>query len=119
MTRQNFLIANFLPLSQEKELTSAAGKLAECQKTIANLGRQLKSLTDLDGVASDPEKLESRDTHLDFRDGGDDLLSADVADGLYELGLPKRNGSCLSPLRSNQTSGGLPSLSSYLNKTKR
>ncbi|CAD6257977.1 unnamed protein product [Miscanthus lutarioriparius] len=108
-----------LKVKQEKELTSAAGKLAECQKTIANLGRQLKSLTDLDGVASDPEKLESRDTHLDFRDGGDDLLSADVVDGLYELGLPKRNGSCLSPLWSNQTSGGLPSLSSYLSKTKR
>ncbi|CAD6257973.1 unnamed protein product [Miscanthus lutarioriparius] len=108
-----------LKVKQEKELTSAAGKLAECQKTIANLGRQLKSLTDLDGVASDPEMLESRDTHLDFRDGGDDLLSADVVDGLYELGLPKRNGSCLSPLWSNQTSGGLPSLSSYLSKTKR
>ncbi|XP_066335035.1 filament-like plant protein 3 [Miscanthus floridulus] len=108
-----------LKVKQEKELTSAAGKLAECQKTIANLGRQLKSLTDLDGVVSDPEKLESRDNHLDFRDGGDDLLSADVADGLYEMGLPKRNGSCLSPLRSNQSSGGLPSLSSYLSKTKR
>jgi len=108
-----------LKVKQEKELTSAAGKLAECQKTIANLGRQLKSLTDLDGVAPDPEKLESRDTHLDFRDGGDDLLSADVADGLYEVGLPKRNGSCLSPLRSNQSTGGLPSLSSYLSKTKR
>ncbi|AQK58552.1 Putative DUF869 domain containing family protein [Zea mays] len=102
-----------LKVKQEKELVSAAGKLAECQKTIANLGRQLKSLTDLDGVVADPEKLESRDTHLDFRDGGD------VADGLYELGLPKRNGSCLSPLRSDPSPRGLPSLSSYLSKTKR
>ena len=101
----------------------------ECQKTIANLGRQLKSLTDLEGVASDPEKLESKETSLDFRDGDDDHLSTDMADGMYELGLPKRNGSCFSPLRLNPSSSptaelpvlsaGLPSLSSYLSKTKR
>ncbi|KAJ1274588.1 hypothetical protein BS78_05G073200 [Paspalum vaginatum] len=118
-----------LKVKQDKELTSAAGKLVECQKTIANLGRQLKSLTDLEGVASDPEKLESKDTSLDFRDGDDDHLSADMAEGLYELGLPKRNGSCFTQLRSNPLpsppaespvlSAGLPSLSSYLSKTKR
>ena len=44
-------------MSQEKELGGAAGKLAECQKTIANLGRQLKSLTELDGVVTDYEGL--------------------------------------------------------------
>ncbi|WVZ54096.1 hypothetical protein U9M48_004956 [Paspalum notatum var. saurae] len=118
-----------LKVKQDKELTSAAGKLVECQKTIANLGRQLKSLTDLEGVASDPEKLESKETSLDFRDGDDDHLSTDMADGMYELGLPKRNGSCFSPLRLNPSSSptaelpvlsaGLPSLSSYLSKTKR
>ncbi|KAG2556073.1 hypothetical protein PVAP13_8NG066700 [Panicum virgatum] len=118
-----------LKVKQEKELTGAAGKLAECQKTIANLGRQLKSLTDLDGVASDAENLEPRDTHLDFRDGDDDLLSADMADGLSEPGLPKRNGSCFSPIRPNLSSsapsgspvfsGSLASLSSYLSKTKK
>ncbi|XP_062197363.1 uncharacterized protein LOC133900274 [Phragmites australis] len=118
-----------LKVKQEKELPSASGKLAECQKTIANLGRQLKSLTDLDGVASEPEKLESKDTHLDFRDGDDGLLSANLADGLYELDLPKRNGSCLLPIPSNQSSsphtemsvfsGGLTSLSSYLNKIRK
>ena len=116
-------------LSQEKELTGAAGKLAECQKTIASLGRQLKSLTELDGVASDAENLEPKDSHLDFRDGDDDLLSADMADGLYEPGLPKRNGSCFSPIQQNPSSsppsgspvfsGSLASLSSYLSKTKK
>lgn len=35
-------------LNKEKELAEAAGKLAECQKTIASLGRQLKSLTNID-----------------------------------------------------------------------
>uniref|UniRef100_A0A0A9FPF9 Filament-like plant protein n=1 Tax=Arundo donax TaxID=35708 RepID=A0A0A9FPF9_ARUDO len=118
-----------LKVKQEKEISTAAGKLAECQKTIANLGRQLKSLTDLDGVASEPEKLESKDTHLDFRNGDDELLSADLADGLYELDLPKRNGSCVSPIPSHQNtspaaelsvlSGGLTSLSSYLSKTRK
>ncbi|XP_062182638.1 filament-like plant protein [Phragmites australis] len=118
-----------LKVKQEQELSSAAGKLAECQKTIANLGRQLKSLTDLDGVASESEKLESKDTHPDFRDGDDGLLSADLADGLYELDLPKRNGSCFSPVPLNQSpsspaemsvfSGGLTSISNYLSKTRK
>ncbi|KAL6653503.1 hypothetical protein ACP70R_009081 [Stipagrostis hirtigluma subsp. patula] len=118
-----------LKVKQEKDLSSAAGKLAECQKTIANLGRQLKSLTDLDAVASEPENLESKDTHLELINGDDGLLSADLANGLYELDLPKRNGSCVSPIPSNQPSsppaemsvfsGGLTSLSSYLSKTRK
>nr|CAB3489249.1 unnamed protein product [Digitaria exilis] len=118
-----------LKVKQEKDLTNAAGKLAECQKTIANLGRQLKSLTDLDDVASEPEKLESKDTHLDFRDGDDDLLSVDMADGMYELGPPQRTGSHFSPIRPKPSSsppqgspvfsGTLTSFSSYLSKTKK
>ncbi|CAL9121880.1 unnamed protein product [Musa textilis] len=35
-------------IKQEKELALAAGKLEECQKTIASLNQQLKSLTTLD-----------------------------------------------------------------------
>jgi hypothetical protein len=106
--------------SQEKEVSSAAGKLAECQKTIANLGRQLKSLTDLDDMPSEPQKLEAQGLMQD----GD----ADLADGLYEPDLPKRNGRCVSPMPSNGSSppaetsvfsGGLTSLSSYLSKTRK
>jgi hypothetical protein len=37
---------------QEKELTKAAGKLADCQKTIASLGSKLKSLADFDEFPS-------------------------------------------------------------------
>lgn len=33
---------------QEKELARAAGKLEDCQKTIASLSSQLKSLADFD-----------------------------------------------------------------------
>lgn len=35
---------------QEKELAVAAGKLAECQKTIASLGQQLKALATLEDL---------------------------------------------------------------------
>uniref|UniRef100_A0A0E0MCW8 Amidase domain-containing protein n=1 Tax=Oryza punctata TaxID=4537 RepID=A0A0E0MCW8_ORYPU len=93
-----------LKVKQDKELSSAAGKLAECQKTIANLGRQLKSLTDLDGVTAEPEKLDSGDTLLDFRDNDVEVPPADFADGLYDLDLPKSNGSCLSPIPHVQPS---------------
>ncbi|KAF3777748.1 Filament-like plant protein [Nymphaea thermarum] len=37
-----------IKMRQEKELAVAAGKLAECQKTIASLGRQLKALANFD-----------------------------------------------------------------------
>ncbi|RZS00418.1 hypothetical protein BHM03_00030115 [Ensete ventricosum] len=43
---------------KQKELAVAAGKLEECQKTIASLNRQLKSLTNLDDFLLEAEKLE-------------------------------------------------------------
>ncbi|XP_042488642.1 filament-like plant protein isoform X2 [Macadamia integrifolia] len=45
-----------LKIKQDKELAVAAGKLAECQKTIASLGRQLKSLATLEDFLVDYEK---------------------------------------------------------------
>ncbi|OVA11470.1 Filament-like plant protein [Macleaya cordata] len=42
-----------LKIKQEKELAVAAGKLAECQKTIASLGQQLKSLATLEDFMID------------------------------------------------------------------
>lgn len=41
---------------QEKELALAAKKFAECQKTIASLGQQLKSLATVDEILLDSEK---------------------------------------------------------------
>ncbi|KAK9096058.1 hypothetical protein Sjap_021555 [Stephania japonica] len=52
-----------LKIKQEKELAVAAGKLAECQKTIASLGKQLKSLASLEDFLVDtgkPLELSSR-----------------------------------------------------------
>ncbi|KAL6992989.1 hypothetical protein U1Q18_011104 [Sarracenia purpurea var. burkii] len=43
-------------IQQEKELAVAASKLAECQKTIASLGKQLKSLATLDDFLMDSDK---------------------------------------------------------------
>ncbi|XP_062202200.1 filament-like plant protein 1 [Phragmites australis] len=115
-----------LKVKKEKELANAAGKLAECQKTIASLGRRLESLTDLDSVVLEPERLESRDVPLplDFRNG--DAEFAVFADELYDFDLPNGDGSCFSPLPSIQPSsppsemsvfaGGLSTLSSYRSK---
>ncbi|GAB4835517.1 hypothetical protein Ancab_000426 [Ancistrocladus abbreviatus] len=45
-----------LKVQQEKELAVAAGRLAECQKTIISLGKQLKSLATLEDFLIDLEK---------------------------------------------------------------
>ncbi|KAK3139422.1 hypothetical protein QOZ80_5AG0383000 [Eleusine coracana subsp. coracana] len=115
-----------LKVKKEKELANAAGKLAECQKTIASLGRQLKSLTDLDSVVLEPERPEPRDMPmpLDFRNSNAEF--AVFADDLYDFDLPNVNGSCFSPLPSIQPTsppsemsvfaGGLSTLSSYRSK---
>ncbi|XP_058091288.1 filament-like plant protein [Magnolia sinica] len=47
-----------LKIKQERELAVAAGKLAECQQTIASLGRQLKSLATLEDFLLDPDMPE-------------------------------------------------------------
>ncbi|KAF3439298.1 hypothetical protein FNV43_RR17574 [Rhamnella rubrinervis] len=45
-----------MKIKQEKELALAAKKFAECQKTIASLGQQLKSLATVDDILMDSEK---------------------------------------------------------------
>lgn len=45
-------------LFQERELVVAAGKLEECQKTIASLNQQLKFLTTFDGLILEAEMPE-------------------------------------------------------------
>uniref|UniRef100_A0A0A9EU19 Filament-like plant protein 3 n=1 Tax=Arundo donax TaxID=35708 RepID=A0A0A9EU19_ARUDO len=44
-----------LQIRKEKELAKAAGKLADCQKTIASLSSKLKSLADLDDFLPETE----------------------------------------------------------------
>ncbi|XP_021772635.1 filament-like plant protein 3 [Chenopodium quinoa] len=65
---------------QEKELAVAANKMAECQKTIASLGNQLKSLAALEDLFLDSEKLleVSRKESLLQNDVKPDTLSSDT-----------------------------------------
>ncbi|KAK9673202.1 hypothetical protein RND81_12G153000 [Saponaria officinalis] len=69
----------FTPLSkeelnkkQEKELAVAANKLAECKKTIASLGNQLKSLATFDDLFSDS------DNQLDISEKDSQILRTDA-----------------------------------------
>nr|CAD1836845.1 unnamed protein product [Ananas comosus var. bracteatus] len=71
------LIANAngeLKIKQEKELAVAAEKLADCQKTIASLGQQLKSLTDLDDIMLEAEIPQLIQSFGDHENGDDDTL---------------------------------------------
>lgn len=71
----------------------AADKFAECQKTIASLGQQLKSLASLEDVLLDPEKQQEITTG-ETKNGIEpqNLHSSD-------LSLPKRDSEFSHPLK--------------------
>ncbi|KAK7318401.1 hypothetical protein RJT34_03101 [Clitoria ternatea] len=89
-----------LKIKQEKELALAASKFAECQKTIASLGQQLKSLATLEHFLLDS------DTHMELacevtqcpQNGGEQLKLHDS-----DLGLPKRDSESRILLNSSVT----------------
>ncbi|KAL7263228.1 hypothetical protein ACSBR1_001409 [Camellia fascicularis] len=54
---QQTAISNGKPKIKQEDLDVAAGKLAECQKTIASLGRQLESLATLEDFLIDTANL--------------------------------------------------------------
>lgn len=75
-------------LWQEKELAAAASKFAECQKTIASLGQQLKSLATLEDFLIDSEKP------LDFTSEGmqgPKIIREPLKLQISNLNLPKRD----------------------------
>lgn len=57
-----------LKLKQEKELVVAAGKLAECQKTIASLSEQLRSLTSIEELTAEATKPEVNGVSMEHND---------------------------------------------------
>lgn len=61
-----------LKIKQEKELAMAASKLAECQKTIASLGRQLNSLATLEDFLTESEKS------LELNNEGSRIIPIDI-----------------------------------------
>lgn len=86
-------------IKQEKELAVAAGKLAECQKTIASLGRQLKSLATLEEFLLDTDMLELSGGSPVIRGGGESRSrSNDACFPKREVDSSKSSdGSGLSP----------------------
>ncbi|KAE8653863.1 Filament-like plant protein [Hibiscus syriacus] len=65
---QQTVNSNFEPKIKQEDLVVAAGKLAECQKTIASLGQQLKSLATLEDFLIDTTSIP--EFSLIPKDGG-------------------------------------------------
>ncbi|XP_010911870.2 uncharacterized protein [Elaeis guineensis] len=91
-----------LKIKQEKERVLASGKLAECQKTIASLNRQLKSLASLDDFLLEAENPDLNGDSLNLR--GQNLRT------VYSSSSPEKFVSS-SPL-NGEVSGSLESSSS-------
>ncbi|KAG1328018.1 filament-like plant protein 3 [Cocos nucifera] len=91
-----------LKIKQEKERVLASGKLAECQKTIASLNRQLKSLASLDDFLLEAEKPDLNGDSLNLR--GQNLRT------VYSSSSPEKFGS--STLLNGKVSGSPESSSS-------
>ncbi|RWR85466.1 filament-like plant protein isoform X1 [Cinnamomum micranthum f. kanehirae] len=102
-----------LKIKQEKELAVAAGKLAECQKTIASLGLQLKSLATLEEFLMDSDMPELNGGSPFLRNGAElRLHSNDSSNAKKEVNSSKTSdGSGLSP-NSIADKGSPPSASS-------
>lgn len=108
----------------QEDLDVAAGKLAECQKTIASLGKQLKSLATLEdflidtgnlpefsaggslipGGSGEPWKLHSNETFSPKRDSG----SSRIAGESFGPSVNKNEGTS-PPSSSSSTSSALSS----------
>ncbi|KAJ3671435.1 hypothetical protein LUZ60_007514 [Juncus effusus] len=69
-----------IQIKQEKELEMAAGKLAECQKTIASLSQQLKSLTNIDQEIIISESDDESAQNPNFIDNGELGLGLESSD---------------------------------------
>ena len=66
---------------QDKEIAIAASKFAECQKTIASLGQQLKSLATLEDFLIDSDKpLELVDGGLQCPKNGEEQMKLGSTD---------------------------------------
>ncbi|OMP01155.1 hypothetical protein COLO4_12114 [Corchorus olitorius] len=78
-----------LKVQQDKEIAIAAGKLAECQKTIASLGQQLKSLATLEDFLIDYDKPldDVVNGELQLPKTGDEQQQL----GFKDIDVPKRS----------------------------
>lgn len=107
----------------QEELAIAAGKLAECQKTIASLGKQLKSLATLEDFLTDAGnlanfsgksvihgagggemwRLHCNDTYLPKRDADADC-SSNMGDEICGPSMNANSGNSFSSLSHSPSS---------------
>lgn len=92
---------------QEKDLALAASRFAECQKTIASLGQQLKSLATLEDFLLDSDNpMESTCEVTKGHQNGGEHLKPHHSD----LSLPKKDSespiSLNSPITNEKSSNG-------------
>lgn len=84
---------------QEKELALAASRFAECQKTIASLGHQLKSLASLEDFLLDSQNpLELKSEVTKSPQNGVEVLKL-----LHNSDLPKRDSESAIALKPSIT----------------
>ncbi|CAL9128024.1 unnamed protein product [Musa textilis] len=67
-TQQSANLTASLNIRQEKEVAQAAGRLAKCQKTIASLNLQLKTLATLDDFLLEVETPESSGKTVELKE---------------------------------------------------
>nr|KYP38397.1 Filament-like plant protein 3 [Cajanus cajan] len=87
-----------LKLKQEKELALAATRFAECQKTIASLGQQLKSLATLEDFLLDSDNPSTGEVRKDPQNGGEQLKLHHS-----DLRMPKKDSGSPISLKSSIT----------------
>ncbi|XP_024028018.1 filament-like plant protein isoform X2 [Morus notabilis] len=118
--RQNAGSNGELKIKQE-DIAVAAGKLAECQKTIASLGNQLKSLATLEDFLIDAANLPefSAASSLVPRTGEQWKLHSNQTFSPKRDSNPskKDNDSCTTSLKQNQENCSPPSSSSSSSST--
>ncbi|CAL5368813.1 unnamed protein product [Camellia sinensis] len=113
--RNTASLSGDLKIKQDKELAIASSKFAECQKTIASLGRQLKSLATLEDFLMDSEKTtELPKEGSQFPEDGPESLklpSGDLHSPKNDSEDPKTISSCPGPLENGGEAGSLLSRS--------
>ncbi|KAK7410595.1 hypothetical protein VNO78_01516 [Psophocarpus tetragonolobus] len=95
---------------KQEDLALAAGKLAECQKTIASLGNQLSSLATLEDFLIDTTSIPefSASPSLIARAGGD-MLQRLHSNGTYSTKQDSGSSRSDPPLNKNEESSPTPS----------
>ncbi|RWR82112.1 filament-like plant protein [Cinnamomum micranthum f. kanehirae] len=104
-------LSDKLRIKQEKELAVAAGKLAECQKTIASLGMQLKSLATLEEFLLDSDMPEINGGSPTVR-GGSELRSHSNDECFSKKGDSSKHSDGFSPPNGITDKESPPSASS-------